>query len=108
MLKKKSKDARAETEQVLVDAKRLEAVENKLARVVGTLTFLQHQRYQQNQPNVASPPRYSLFARCTRNEYQCECLAAMGGRLWRVYLMLIWHLRFFWPRQTCRKTYCIG
>jgi hypothetical protein len=89
MLKKKAKDARAEAQQVLVDAKRLEAVENKLARVVGTLTFLQQQRYQQSQPNVAFPPRYSLCAPCTRNEHQFECLAAMGGRLWRVYLMLI-------------------
>ena len=84
MLKKKSKEARAEAEKVFVDAKRLEAVENKLARVVGTLTFLHHQRYQKSQPNIASPPRYSPCARFTRNVYQ-----AMGGRLCRVYQMLI-------------------
>ena len=61
MLKKKSKEEREEAEQILVEAPRLEAVENKLARVVGTLSLLQRQRYHQCQPKTfpaaqRSPP----------------------------------------------------
>ena len=52
MLRKKDKEEREKEEQILVEAPRLEAVENKLARVVGTLSLLQRQWYHPCQPKA--------------------------------------------------------
>jgi hypothetical protein len=52
MLRKKGKEEREKEEQILVEAPRLEAVENKLARVVGTLSLLQRQWYHPCQPKA--------------------------------------------------------